>query len=263
MDQNQKDRVIREVVEELVAQDSLFTSVDVGNAVKRKILSMDIRNREVAQWLRDNAAGDVSMQDYDSVVISVENGRFQATLYYPHWCDPEDYVARDQKALGPDDIADLRKQVGKPPLKSDDHDSSVDSSDDSGKDITKIAGTVDTATSTNVASGDGRYDDSKLDIADLFDDGDQYNPDGSGVRIKKKLASIDRIWIPKDIVKGMGFNPGDVVDISKVKIHHGSLNSGLKVHYDGRFAIPRRCVGYGTDPIKVILKGDEVFFEKA
>lgn len=258
-----KDQIIREVVEEMVTDEAMFTSVDVGNSVKRKILSMDIRNREVAQWLRDNASSDVSMQDYDSVMISVDNGKAQATLYYPHWLDPEDYVARDQKALGPDDIDDLRKQQGLTPAIAPASPVVDDNDDDDGKDIVQVVGTVGTATSTDAGDDDGRYSDSKLDIADLFDDGDQYNPDGSGVRIKKKLASIDRIWIPTDIVEGMGFKPGDTVDITKVKIHSGKLNDSLKVHYDGRFAIPRRCVGYGTDPIKVILKGDEIFFEKA
>lgn len=241
-----KDEIIRDMVEEFVKNDKPFTSVDIGNSIKRKTLNMNIRNRDVAIWLRDNVNTDSILQDYDTVPISVNNKQSTATLYFPHWTDPEDYDSRDQKALGPDDLIDLQKQAGmtiKAPVISTD-DNIKDKTVDDGKDE------------------EDRYKDSKVDIADLFDDGDQYNPDGNGVRLKKRLASIDRLWIPSDIVKAIGLHPGDVVDISKVKIHSGKLNPELKVHYDGRFAIPRRCVGYGTDPIKVILKGDLIYFEK-
>lgn len=232
-----KNKTIRESVEEFVKNDTAFTSVDIGNAIKRKTLNMNIRNRDVATWLRDNVHTDSIFQDYDTVPISVNNEQSTATLYFPHWTDPEDYNSRDQKALGPDDVEDLQKQSG----------------------MTIKAPVI----STDDKDDEDRYEDSKVDIADLFDDGDQYNPDGNGVRLKKRLASVDRLWIPSDIVEALGLNPGDTVDISKVKIHKGKLNPELKVHYDGRFAIPRRCVDYGTDPIKVILKGDVIYFEKA
>lgn len=248
-----KNQIIRETVKEFVENEKLFTSVDIGNAVKRKNLSMDVRNREVAAWLRKNTPTDDILQDYDTVPISVNNGQHTATLYFPHWADPEDYASRDQKALGPDDISDLRQQAG------------LDTSKNPSNKCDQNSESSDEAVSTTLESSDSspRYDDSKVDIADLFDDGDQYNPDGDGVRIKKRLASVERLWIPSDITKAVGLNPGDNVDVSKVKIHNGKLNPSLKVHYDGRFAIPRRCVGYGTDPVKVMVKGDEIFFEKA
>jgi hypothetical protein len=255
-----KGQIIREMVEKFVEDEKPFTSVDVGNAVKRKTLSMDVRNREVAAWLRKNASTDNILQDYDTVPISVNDGQHTATLYFPHWTDPEDYAARDQKALGPDDISDLRQQAGLDIAKH----SSDDCDQDSGSSDTqdpKTATTIPTTSSDTDSSS--RYNDSKVDIADLFDDGDQYNPDGDGVRLKKRLASVERLWIPSDITKAVGLSPGDNVDISKIKIHSGKLNPSLKVHYDGRFAIPRRCVGYGTDPVKVMVKGDEIFFEKA
>lgn len=261
-----KGQVIREAVEDFVQDEKPFTSVDIGNAVKRKTLSMDIRNREVATWLRKNAPTDSVLQDYDTVPITVNNGQHTATLYFPHWTDPEDYASRDQKALGPDDISDLRQQAGlanATPTTDSSTEEDNQSSDSSDTYASKTAAATPVNPNTTDAGKATRYDDSKVDIADLFDDGDQYNPDGDGVRIKKRLASVERLWIPTDIVKAIGLNPGDTVDIDKVKIHHGKLNPGLKVHYDGRFAIPRRCIGYGTDPVKVLVKGDEIYFEKA
>lgn len=251
------EKTIRDTVIEFVNDEQFFTSVDIGNAVKRKTLSMSIRNKDVAEWLRKNMSIDPAMQDYDSVPISVNNGQNTAALYFPHWMDPEDYHTRDQKALGPDDIAELQKNAGVIP--TTDVDDSVKASDDSDVVISMDSDSSDSYSDTS----DDRYEDSKLDITDMFDDGDQYNPDGDGVRMKKRLASVERLWIPAEVVKAMGLNPGDTVDINRVKIHTGSLNKNLKVHHDNRFAIPRRCVGYGKDPIKVILKGENLYFEKA
>lgn len=216
------------MVEKFVSESEMFTSVDIGNAIKKKYLNMDVRNRDVAQWLRENAKTSQIMQDYDSVVISVNDGNNQATLYYPHWTDPEDYTTINQKAFGPNDIDNIKKDI-------------TGSSD------------ID----------EDRDENSMVDITDVFDDGDQYDPDGTGVKIKRKLKSIERIHIPGDITRALGWNPGDTVDISKIRIHKGKLNNNLKVHYDGRVSIPRRCVGYGTEAIEVILKGNEVYFEKA
>lgn len=243
-------QAIRDMVNVFVAQSKPFTSVDIANEIKRKTLSMSVRNRDVAAWLRINAASDSSMQDYDRVQISVNNGQQTATLYFPHWSDPEDYVSRDQKALGPDDIDDLKRQAKAvspqvaqtTPVEEDDDDDEED---------------------PQTASSDDRYEDSKIDIVDVFDDGSQYNPDGTGVKIKRKLSSVERLWIPTDIAKAANMLPGDTVDIQRVMIHSGTLNPNLKVHHDGRFAIPRRCVGYNTDPIKVFLKDNKIYFEKA
>lgn len=259
-----KEQVIRETIERFVKSEKLFTSVDVGNAIKRQTLSMDIRNKEVAAWLRKNISIDPSLQDYDTVPISVNNGQHTATLYFPHWANPEDYISRDQKALGPDDIADLQQQAGRESAASTMALSkgNKDTEDSDTPDIGSLAANAAITLDKDIKS-DPRYDDSRIDIADLFDDGDQYNPDGDGVRLKKRLASVERLWIPAEIVKAIGFNPGDTVDIKKIRIHSGKLNPNLKVHYDGRFAIPRHCVGYGTDPVKVIVKSDEIYFEKA
>lgn len=257
-----KDKTIRDTVIKFINDELLFTSVDIANAIKRETLSMAIRNRDVAEWLRKNMSIDPAMQDYDSVPISVNDGQNTAALYFPHWMDPEDYQSRDQKALGPDDVAELQKKAGNVTMSSSDVDDSTQTADNSDVVISMDSDST-SDTDSDSSKSDDRYDDSTVDLVDLFDDGDQYNPDGDGVRMKKRLASVERLWIPAEVVKAMNLNPGDIVDIDKVKIHSGKLNPNLKVHHDNRFAIPRRCVGYGKSPIKVILKGENLYFEKA
>ena len=232
--------VIRETVQEYITAEKLFTSVDIGNAIKRKTLNMDIRNRDVRDWLRANIGSDPLMSDYVAEPVDVNNGR-TAMVYRPHWKDVSDYTGRDQKALGPSDLSALSP-------------------------ATASSGSLSTqncvvSTATLVPSST-RNDDSQLPIQDILDDG-SHDITGTGVKLVRKSRMVRRIQIPGDITKALGWQPGQKVDTDKIKIHTGKLNSNLKVWYDGRVSIPRRVVGYGQAPINIILKGDEIYFEKA
>jgi len=246
-----KDDTIREAVQEFVTAEKLFTSVDIGNAIKKTTLKMDIRNRDVRDWLRSNIGKDSMLQDYVSEPIDVNGGNRVAMLYRPHWKDAGDYLDRDQRAFSPSDLSALSPASASP--------SPISSST-----ATAVLSKPGTAGSASVVSTDtDRKDDSQLPLPDLLDDGTHPNISGTGVRLVRKSRYVRRIQIPGDITKAIGWKPGQTVDPTKIKIHSGKLNPNLKVWYDGRVSIPRKVVGYGVDPINIILKGDEIFFEKA
>lgn len=202
--------VIKEMVQKFVNDEKMFTSVDIGNAIKKETLSMDIRNRDVRDWLKANLNTDPILQDYKSDFITIGNGSVVATLYRPHWKDSEDYKDRDQKAFGPND------------LKS----------------------------STTPAPAPG----APVTIGSII----------TAANIIKKCRYKRRIQISGAITRALGWVPGQKVDLDKVKIHTGTLKPGLTVWHDGRFSIPRNTVGYGQDPVKIVLKDDDcIYFEKA
>ena len=221
-----KEQTIREVVQEYVTAERLFTSVDIGNALKKQTLNMDIRNRDVRDWLRTNIGSDPLLSDYVSEPVDVDNGR-TATVYRPHWKDVSDYTDRNQKALGPSDLSALSPS----------------------------------STQTVATAPDTRKDDSQLPVQDLLDDGTSTL--GTGVKLIRKSRYVRRIQIPGDITKALGWQPGQKVDLDKIKIHTGKLNPNLKVWYDGRVSIPRNVVGFNHNPISIILKDDKIYFEKA
>jgi hypothetical protein len=82
----------------------LFTSVDIGNALKEK--GNFIRNRDVASYLRGafqtvaTWAGVSYVQTPIDVILE-NGGTAEASLYYPFGADPTEYTARSQKALPP------------------------------------------------------------------------------------------------------------------------------------------------------------------
>jgi hypothetical protein len=77
------------------------------------------------------------------------------------------------------------------------------------------------------------------------------------------IRSIDRVKIPSNIVKLLGWSPGDTIDPAAIKTHK-VLPGGLKVSQDYRVSIPRKCIHWGTSPVKVILKSDNtIVFDKA
>jgi hypothetical protein len=232
------EQTIREMVQEYVTAEKIFTSVDIGNAIKTKTLTMDIRNRDVRDWLRTNIGKDPLLADYVSEPIDVNNGH-TATVYRPHWKDVSDYIDRDQKALGPGDLVALSPSTAAA----------------SASGSPKVASATATVTAT-------RNDNSQLPIQDIVDDG-SHDITGTGVKLVRKSRYVRRIQIPGDITQALGWKPGQKVDLDKIKIHTGKLNPNLKVWYDGRVSISRKLVGFGVAPINIILKGDEIYFEKA
>jgi len=77
------------------------------------------------------------------------------------------------------------------------------------------------------------------------------------------IRSVDRVKIPGNMVKMLGWNPGDTVDPATIKTHK-VLPGVLKVSQDYRVSIPRKCIHWGTSPVKVILKNDNtIVFDKA
>ena len=248
-----KNQVIKEAVKKFVKNEKLFTSVDIGNAIKKEILSMEIRNREVRDWLRSNIVADEVLKDYVQEPIDVCNGTRMATLYRPHWKDSSEYMGpdRDQTALTPADI-DVLKDNAKPQAPAQ---TSFTPPQFNVTSPINVSASMSTAAPTPV-----RNDDSHIDIPDVFDDGS--HPD-SKVQIIRENKYVRRIQIPGDITRALGWKPGQKVEFDKIKIHTGTLNPNLKVWPDGRCSIPRKVVGYGKDPVKIILKDDAIYFEKA
>lgn len=243
MDKNAR---IKETVQLFVKDEKLFTSVDIGNSIKKETLSMDIRNREVRDWLRANIGVDPILTDYVQESINVNNGSTVATLYRPHWKDAADYTDTNQSALTPADI-DVLKDNTQPqssPI------ASAVANQPTGVPVSSIVTPVST----------DRKDDSHINLTDVFDDGNQSD---SAVKLVRENKYVRRIQIPGDITRALGWKPGQKVELDKIKIHNGKLNPNLKVWPDGRCSIPRDVVGYGKAPVKIILKDDAVYFEKA
>ena len=232
-----KSQVIKEMVQKFINDEKMFTSVDIGNAIKKETLNMDIRNRDVRDWLKNNISSDSVFQDYVAEPIDINNGSGVATLYKPHWKDSEDYKDRDQKAFGPADIASVKST------------------------IPSYAGGYSPIASAmyNVATKSASVN-SPVSTSDVIDDSTSTS---GHVQIVKKCKYKRRIQIPGTITKALGWLPGQKVDLDKIKVNTGKLRPGLTVWYDGRFSIPRNVVGFGQDPVNVILKDDAIYFEKA
>jgi hypothetical protein len=247
-----KNQVIKEMVQKFINDEKLFTSVDIGNAIKKELLSMEIRNRDVRDWLRSNIGGvDDVLKDYVAEPIDVNNGASAATLYRPHWKDANEYTDRGQIALSPADI-DVLKDNAKSQAPAQ---ASFTPPQLNIVSPINVSASMSAPISTSV-----RNDDSHIDIPDVFDDGS--NP-SSKVQIVRENKYVRRIQIPGDITRALGWKPGQKVEFDKIKIHTGTLNPNLRVWPDGRCSIPRKVVGYGKNPVKIILKDDAIYFEKA
>jgi len=83
--------------EKFVAADAMFTSVDIGNAIKEN--GTWVKNSDVSIWLRNNALTIAT--NYCSTLIDVLNGTQKTFLYHPAGTNPDDYQTRNQAALPP------------------------------------------------------------------------------------------------------------------------------------------------------------------
>jgi hypothetical protein len=82
------------------------------------------------------------------------------------------------------------------------------------------------------------------------------------VQASTVIKTTERIKIPGYMVKKLGWAPGDRIDPAVIKTHR-ALPSDLYVNADYRVSIPRSVVDWGNDPVKVILKENEIVFDKA
>ncbi len=100
-------------VSEFVGKNAMFTSVDIGNSIKKD--GTWLKNSEVAKWLRNNVTSLHS--SYASTKISVMQGQHTATLYHPASSDPDDYQDRDQQAFSPSHTQSITATVASVPPK--------------------------------------------------------------------------------------------------------------------------------------------------
>lgn len=80
--------------------------------------------------------------------------------------------------------------------------------------------------------------------------------------MSKVITSRERIKIPGEMIRALGWRPGQEVDRATIKTHK-VMPFNLKVNSDCRVSIPRSCVNWPGHDIKVILKDKTIIFEKA
>lgn len=85
----------------------------------------------------------------------------------------------------------------------------------------------------------------------------------NGAVKKYRISSLERIKIPGEITRQLGFKPGDKVEPSKIVAKNAKLPDKLSVNSDFRISIPRNCVPWGVAPVNVFLDNNVICFEKA
>lgn len=223
---NKKD-LIKRTVFALVEKNSLFTSVDISQEIKKS--GTFIPNREVTSWLKSNFASFVeetknrtmftdpniphTMANYVTETIAVSSptaGNTNATLYLPDWATEDYYTDRGQVPLKPEDV----KKLSNPVVPKD-----------------------------------------PMDIKDLMD---QDVP-----LVSIKISSDERIKIPSSITRKLGWGYGTVIDDEKAKLLKTDkpLPRGLRVNKDLRISIPRDVIN-ASNPLAVRFDGHIVTFQK-
>jgi hypothetical protein len=71
-----------------------------------------------------------------------------------------------------------------------------------------------------------------------------------------------RLRIPAELVKQLGWGPGDKVDKAKILVNQQDIHDDLVVHSDGRIAFPRHCVAWGDGPVLAFISQGSLCFEK-
>ncbi len=99
-----KEVILKAVVSDMMANKVSFTSVCVANRVKT--LGTWISNSVVAEYLRKNAAMNalemgLHYSQKQIWVASNAGPKMTATLHYSYMSDPDDFTARDKKAITP------------------------------------------------------------------------------------------------------------------------------------------------------------------
>ena len=88
-------------------------------------------------------------------------------------------------------------------------------------------------------------------------------PSDPNIIMVRTISSYERLKIPADLVRRIGWKPGDSVDSTKIKTA-GHLPKRLRVNADYRVSIPRSAVNWTGCALKVMLtRNNEVMFDKA
>ena len=83
-----------------------FTSVDITNAVKE--CGIWVRNRDVAEWLReDQAKNGRDWYKADQISVVVKGNSVRATLYSPLGYRPDHYESTDLLPLSPREVREI------------------------------------------------------------------------------------------------------------------------------------------------------------
>lgn len=98
----------------------------------------------------------------------------------------------------------------------------------------------------------------KMLVQPSFDDDD----DKPTVDMEIVIRSTERIKIPGAMIRKLGWIPGQTVDPALI-LTTNAIAGDLTVNNDYRVSIPRSAVPWGTNPVKVMLKGGKIHFEKA
>jgi hypothetical protein len=109
----------------------------------------------------------------------------------------------------------------------------------------------------------GTIKDTEADINKLLtEDEEEENVDITSIKMLTILSSLERLKIPGNMIKALGWVPGQVIDPALI-LTKKVLPGNLKVNDDYRVSIPRTAVPWGTNPVKVLLKDGKIHFKKA
>jgi hypothetical protein len=86
--------------------------------------------------------------------------------------------------------------------------------------------------------------------------------DDEDVEMSIVIRSLQRIKIPGAMIKALGWVPKQTIDPALI-LTTSVISGDLKVNDDYRVSIPRSAIPWGTDPVRVILKGNKIHFKKA
>jgi len=86
--------------------------------------------------------------------------------------------------------------------------------------------------------------------------------DEEDVEMSIVIRSLQRIKIPGAMIRALGWVPKQTIDPALI-LTTSVISGDLKVNDDYRVSIPRSAVPWGTSPVKVMLKGKKIHFEKA
>ena len=225
---SKENEVIEQKVRDLVSQQTMFTSVDVTNAIKTD--GIWINNAIVSSWLRSNfdAVNQSMGNNYESKVINVANNTHRAFVYYPFFNDPNNYPNPNAIAMTPDQFFALHNYKHTDPEAQPDGPSvqsstSIQQQTPQAPTISNKVVSIDARTLTGKAQG--------------------------------------RIRIPGAIIKALGLKPGDVVATSN-KVDIPNLSKNITVQNDYRVSIPRDILSLGKGPVRMSLRDGKLKIEK-
>jgi len=270
------NNTIKAKVVEFITAQKMFTSVNIGNAIKKD--GTWIANHDVAEWLRSNfdTVNKEIGDSYTSTSIPVNNDTERATLYYPFFADPINYNDRNAQATTPDEF---EKDHG---YKSIDPQAQPKTSQCPAGSMpsTPLAAAVITApptpTPTPAAPTPVALDKSTKKAKKTKSTTKKVKKTKSTKKAKaKKLPPVinikqrkikdvsqNVIRIPTAFIKALGLKPGDSVAASRKVLIKGIPNT-LRVHKDYRVGIPRACLSLKKrQTVHIFMRDGKIGIEK-